>query len=61
MQLSNNELYDGLYTIKATFSDTKIKSNKMRSGNNGIIEYSLINSKKALMKFNGVICPSGKC
>ena len=61
MQLSNNDVLNGLFSIQVIYSPTKIASYKMKSGNNGIVEYTLLNSNKALLKFNGAVCPKGKC
>lgn len=61
MQLNNNEITDGIYSIKVVYSEKKITSEKIRSGNNGLVEYSIIDSKKALVKFKGIVCANGRC
>lgn len=37
MQLSNNEITDGIYSIKVVYSEKKITTEKIRTGNNGLV------------------------
>lgn len=60
MQMNSTD-DNGLFSIKAVYSPTKITTGKMKPGNNGIIEYSVIDSKTAVITIGGVVCASGKC
>lgn len=43
-------------SIKAEFSPQKIKSNRAKAGDKGLIQYQLLDSTKAEMTFSSVVC-----
>lgn len=60
MQMNSTD-DNGLFSMKAVYSPTKITTGKMKPGNNGIIEYQVVNSQSAIITISGVVCASGKC
>lgn len=52
----------GLFSIKIHYNDTKIKSERAKAGKNGVLQYKIVDSDKAEISFNAIVCSStSKC
>lgn len=60
MQLNSTD-DNGLFSITAHYSDSKIKGEKVKPGKNGKLEYQIVDSNKATISFSPVVCSSSKC
>ena len=57
IKVKSSETEKTLMSIKAAFSQQKMKSSKAKPGDKGLIQYQLLDSAKAELTLSNVQCP----